>query len=132
MNRRARQQPSTGFRVGNRPQPALAEIVPERQAEGDGKHERPIHARGTHLVEEIRNGVGLRGGIAPQHLGDGGAAQRPQVLGPEVRVDVDVEIQRATGVRCVTVEEVLHARRARLQVDLRSQQQRHAQMGVDV
>jgi hypothetical protein len=76
--------------------------------------------------------VGLCGGVAPQHLGDGGAAQRAQVLGPEVRVDVDVEIQRTTGIRGVAVEDVSHAIRAPLQVDLRSQQQRHAQMGVDV
>ncbi len=76
--------------------------------------------------------MGLRGLASPKELRHGAAAKLVEICRREIGVDVHVQIERTARFLAVAVQHVTHARSPGQEVDLRRQQQRHAQVGVDV
>ena len=122
----------SGSLLGDCLHPPPGHIASEGQTEGDGQDERLTHPGRIHLVDEIGNGVGRAGLAAPQGPGDDLPAQIAEVLRPEVRVDVHVEVERTAGHLSVAVQRVSYPIRAGVKIEIGRQEHRHAQVGVDI
>ena len=102
--------------------PALAEVVAEGQSERDRQDQSLAYMGCIHFGQQIRDRLGRSSRAPPCELRESPLAQLPQVVLAEVRIDVDIQIEVAAGLLRVAIQQVLHALRARLQVDLRCQE----------
>jgi hypothetical protein len=126
------QQPIAGTGTVDGRHPTLAEVVSEGQPECDRQDQGFADPSRIHFGEQIRDRLGRSSRAAPGELREGALAQLPQVSLSEVRVDVDIQVELAAWLLRVAIEQVLSTLAAHLQVYLGSQEQRHAEVAVDV
>ena len=122
----------SGVRRLDRLAPLFREIIAKGQAEFYRQQQCLFHAHGIHLVEQVGNSVCPGEGTTPQALCQRVALQYAQCILAEVAVDVDVQVQFATGFRGVTIQQVAHALRACQQIEFGPEQHRHAEVAVHV